>query len=364
MSPSRSGAERSEVDYVWPTTIARPQTPTLVIYLDLNHWIGLAKAATSHPDGQRYCRALEAIRASQRNLVFPLGSVHYVEMAPITSPKQRSDVAAVMEELSGFASLLSGLDVMRLEIDAAVAQITGTPERHAPVELVGTGVLQAFGRRGGLRVYDSKTHNDVTEVTRAGWPSGSDAYDEWSRKADAELSRAVLRGPSDSEAADLQRTGWDPEAARRIAERRLAGELELVDILNHEDQWRRGRIRDVVSARYLANDATEILMEAAAARGVPLRDLCPTLESARRFSDGMPGADTYITLRTAAHRNAATRWRTNEIFDVDALSVAVPYCDVVVTEAHAHHVLTTARLPDRVGTKVFRTIDALVELLD
>jgi hypothetical protein len=143
----------------------------------------------------------------------------------------------------------------------------------------------------------------------------------------------------------------------------LASELELVDILNNDDQWRRGRIRDVVAARYLANDAVEIVTEAADARGVPLKDLCPTLESARQLTDGMPGADTYITLRTAAHRNAATRWRTNEIFDVDALSVAVPYCDVVVTGGHAHHVLTTARLPDRVGTKVFRTIDALVELL-
>lgn len=363
MSASRPGAERAEVDYVWPTTIARPEAPALVVYLDLNHWIGLAKAATAHPDGQRYRRALEALRASQHRLMLPLGSVHYMEMAPIASPRQRTDVATIMEELSGFASLLSGLDVMRLEIDAAVTKITGTPERFASVGLVGSGVLQAFGRQGGLRVYDSKTREDVTEVTRAEWPGGPDAYDRWSKNADAELSRAVLRGPSDNEAEALRRTGWDPEAARRVAEHRLASELELVDILNHDYRWRRGRIRDVVSARYLANDAVEILTEATAARGVPLRDLCPTLESARRFTDGMPSADTYITLRTAAHRNAKTRWRTNEIFDVDALSVAVPYCDVVVTEAHAHHGLTSARLPDRVGTKVLRTIDALVEVL-
>lgn len=363
MSPSRPGAERVEIDYVWPTTIIRPPAPTLVIYLDLNHWIGLAKAATSHPDGEPYRDALEHIRASHGRLVFPLGSVHYMEMAPITSPRQRFDVASIMEELSGFASLLSGLDVMRLEIDAAVANITGTTERHSPAELVGTGVLQAFGRQGGLRIYDSKTHADVTEAARAGWPGGPEAYDQWSKTADVELSRAALRGPPDTEAEDLRRTGWDPEAAQRIAEERLASELELVEILNRDDRWRRGRIRDVVSARYLANDALEVLMEAAAARGVSLEELCPSLESARRFTDGMPSADTHITLRTAAHRNAATRWRTNEIFDVDALSVAVPYCDVVVTEAHAYHVLNSTRLPDRVGTKVFRTIQALVELL-
>jgi hypothetical protein len=90
-----------------------------------------------------------------------------------------------MEEISGFASLLSGLGVMPLEIDAAVAKITETPERHSPVELVGTGVLQAFGRRGGLRVYYSKTHEDITVATRAGWPGGPEAYDQCSQTADA-----------------------------------------------------------------------------------------------------------------------------------------------------------------------------------
>ena len=60
MLPSRPGAVRSEVDYVWPTTIARPHAPPMVIYLDLNHWTGLAKAASSHPDGKRYRHALEA----------------------------------------------------------------------------------------------------------------------------------------------------------------------------------------------------------------------------------------------------------------------------------------------------------------
>ncbi len=42
---------------------------------------------------------------------------------------------------------------------------------------------------------------------------------------------------------------------------------------------------------------------------------------------------------TAPERRA--RWRTNESLDVDPLSVAVPRCDVVVTQAHAYHVPTS-----------------------
>jgi hypothetical protein len=36
----------------------------------------------------------------------------------------------------------------------------------------------------------------------------------------------------------------------------------------------------------------------------------------------------------------------NDIFDIDALSLAVPYFDIVVTDSHRRHVLRTAHLPN------------------
>jgi hypothetical protein len=50
----------------------------------------------------------------------------------------------------------------------------------------------------------------------------------------------------------------------------------------------------------------------------------------------------------------------DDFFDIDALSVAVPYCDVVVTERHAHRILTASGLPDRVGTTVLTTLEELI----
>ncbi len=74
-------------------------------------------------------------------------------------------------------------------------------------------------------------------------------------------------------------------------------------------------------------------------------------------------ADTWISLLTAAHRNPQSQWRPNDIFDFDALSVAIPYCDVVVTDRHACRLANAARLPDRLGTKVIATLDGLVAAL-
>jgi hypothetical protein len=73
----------------------------------------------------------------------------------------------------------------------------------------------------------------------------------------------------------------------------------------------------------------------------------------------MPSSDIAITLTTARHRNSQTRWIANDIFDIDAMSIAVPYCDLVVTEHHACHALKTARAEQRANTQLFDDLEEL-----
>jgi hypothetical protein len=80
-------------------------------------------------------------------------------------------------------------------------------------------------------------------------------------------------------------------------------QLQVARQLDEETKWRRGRVRDVVTARYLANDAVDLLNGSCAAHGIPLAELGGTVDSARRFTDSMPSADVRITLLTEAHRN-------------------------------------------------------------
>ena len=48
--------------------------------------------------------------------LFPLAHAHYLEVSKIKNPKQQGDRAAIMEELSGFTTLLSKPDVMCSEL--------------------------------------------------------------------------------------------------------------------------------------------------------------------------------------------------------------------------------------------------------
>jgi hypothetical protein len=357
----RVGAVRTDVEYAWPPFRAPKPTAPLA-YLDLNHWIALAKAAVGHADGERSLPALGALRDlhAAGRVLFPLSATHYMEMSRIADPRQRFDVAETMEELSGFACLMDRSVVIRIELQEAFCRLVGESARiYDALPLVGDGALQAFGMRGGLRIRDGKGR-DVTDETRADWRGGADAFDAWRRDAERQANRAILAGPKDEEVPALRNQGWNPEKAVEVTERRAEQEREQAARLAEDPRWRRGRLRDVVAARYLALEIQPALDEETSERGIEFAALCPDPESARRFTDSMPSADVWITLLTAQHRNPQTRWTANDIYDADALSVAVPYCNFVATERHAAHLLHAAGLPERVGTSVVTTLDELV----
>lgn len=360
------GVHRSDVGYAWPRTLMRPAPPVQVVYLDLNHWISLAKAAVGHPDGRRHVEALEHLRraSSSGQWVFPLSATHYMEMSGIRNSRHRADVAAVMEELSGFASLVDRVTLTRLELEAALDEMTSRPgPAYAPIPVVGQGVLQALGKVGGLLVRNAEGE-DVSDEVRRTWPKGPEDFDRWRADAERQLDRASLRGPrDDAEAASLRADGWDPTAARLEAERRATGEREQSARLAADPRWRRGRLRDVVATRHVIFEIMDMVEEALTWRGLEVSDVWTDLDASRKIVDCMPSADVCVTLLTAAHRNPETVWTANDVFDIDALSVAVPYCDLVATERHATRTLVAAGVPDRLGTEVVATLDDLIDRL-
>jgi hypothetical protein len=171
-------------------------------------------------------------------------------------------------------------------------------------------------------------------------------------RAERLFERAVLRGPEDAHVAELKQQGWDPLAARRVAERRATQEKEQAKRFDAEPSWRRGRIRDVVSARYILIELNEMLSASLAARGLSIDETFPSPEAARSFVDSMPSADVSVALLVAGHQNPQTKWTSNDMFDLDALSLAAAYCDAVVTEHHFARQLQRADVPRRAGTVV------------
>jgi hypothetical protein len=347
---------------VWPPLLEPPSDDVKLVYLDLNHWISLAQASTGHANGIPFVETLKACRAAKSagSAVFVLSAIHYMEMNKIKDPSQRKAIADVMEELTGFASLLDRVVVMSLELDAMLDPFAKLPSVLPKISLLGRGVRHSFGRASGVRIMGP--NGEATEEVRA--RMGGKAFDDLVAEAELQLDRCVLRGPADDEVENLRALGWKPETTIQSGEKRAAQERVLTAILDGDPAARRGRLRDVVAARELCIEFEGILPRVLAPRQLALRDVIADPESGRRFVRAMPSTEVSIELKTAWHRNRDKNWTANDIYDIDAMALAVPYCDIVVTEKACHHALTAARLGGRMHTALLRDLKELPSTLE
>lgn len=356
----REGSERASVLYVWPRTLVVPPRPPKLVYLDLNHWISLAKALSGHPDGRSHARVLAVCTdAVARGLaVFPISDSIYGEISKIRQHRQRRDLREAIEKVSGYMVVSSRPAVSVHEIEALLDHLIGpNPRPINTMDYLDWGVARAFGMVGGFRVRSS-TGDDVTEGVRARHPAGPAAFDSALAKAELELNRRIIEGPAPDEEDEMQALGWNPRAAMEVTDRRAAQEVEQVARFDEDPAWRRGRIRDVVAAREVLIEINETLHKGFSSRGAKLEEVLSDVGDTRRAFDSMPSFDVAVSLKTAYHRDSTHRWTTNDIHDIDALGSTLPYCDIVVTDkAMASHVLQTG-LAERLSTVVLsRLVD-------
>lgn len=307
--------------------LARPRVP--VVYLDLNHFICMARVNTgTAPAG--YSDLLRAARSAtaEGRAVIPLSSEHLYEVSNITDPQQRSDVAGAMEGLTGFQYLLGRPDVALLELEAGFRTLFSEDSEAIPVPLVGPGFARAFGLIDGLHLEDS---------------AGTDLSDrivDAIRFANPSLDRHLLEGPRDDEIAELRADGYAPEVAQESQRSRLDYELTLVARLNKEPVWRRGRLRDLVTAREVAHEWLHLTQRVCERRARTHRPIVSGTDPAlKRLWSSMPHSRVAISMKTRYHRDAGHHWTTNDISDIDALSVAFAYCDAVFTDKAARSAL-------------------------
>ena len=357
---------------VW-ASITRPPVP--LVYLDLNHYIQLAKAsraAVGHTTGTGkaitvlpgYEALLESARRAklERRAVFPLSSVHFMEVAhAVPSPRQRQHVADAMEELSDFTYILGRPSLVELEITAGLDKLYGRPVSYESVPLLQNSAIWAFGHNSGFRFVNECTGEDLEPRLR------KELGDETFEKRLAEMNyireRKLLEGPQDAEIADLRKRGYAPETHKVGMQGRLDFELATSAVLNKNPSWRRGRLRDLVFAREIAHEWMQPFVRHLQQREQDgFRHDIP--EDLVALWAAMPQVQVTVSMKTHYHRNSAHRWKINHIADIDALSIAYAYCDALLTDAEARAALLNSPELRGFGTLVPGNAQAMADWLD
>lgn len=350
----------------WPRTIRQPvAVPQHLVYLDLCHWINLAKAAKGVAPGEPHQMALARCRQAVRDqqALFVLCSELYTEQTKIEDPKQRRDVSAIMEELTGYATLLPRPAVLEREIDASLTRLFGPgPSAPAPVDLVEIGFGHAFAVPGKLAVRGPQ--GDASTELRM--RMGTADFEAFMSQIQAEAERRMLAGPADADVAKLRKNGWSPEGMEAMQQERARFEGTLQAWLrdNPERFRKQSELRTLIAGRELYNGFFDQLVHQMARRGLHPRAVDGDLASLTSFVLSMPSARVTTVLKARQHSNRAKRWSSNDIYDIDAISLAMPYCDIVVPDKEYANALHHSHLDKAMGTTVPRNLNQLITALD
>jgi hypothetical protein len=318
----------------------------LRLYLDQFAWVGLARAAHGRSSATVAAHeALEVLRFGVANglVSCPLSSHHYMETLLRRDGGSRHRLGETMAELSRFDAIAPSTEVVPAELDAALHARFEKPSDPKPLRVFGSGVAFAFGE--GFPRYRVPANVSMTKQERLSFEV----------VANQVLQMAALKGPP----AGVPVPGMtENNYYRNFGEKYVVAEKRLADgFIEHAAQ---AKVPDWVTASVLA-DILDPFNKALARAKITAAESQP-FESAQGLTDllmSLPSRVVVYELRRQRHRNPQTNWEANDLDDLEAMSVAIPYCDVVVTEKQWCHFARPANLGERFGTRIVSALSDL-----
>jgi hypothetical protein len=158
--------------------------------------------------------------------------------------------------------------------------------------------------------------------------------------------------------------GYDPYAARRIADAELEDFNILVDTV-HNDPDVTTRPLDAIYERqflfeFLDNYTRALISAGFAGQRRPFH----SKQELSAFLESMPSRRVATMLQYYYLKDTNKHWKINDLRDNVALSKAIPYCDIVVTDKEVWDIaVNRAHLDKEFGTPIFRRLADLAAYL-
>lgn len=147
---------------------------------------------------------------------------------------------------------------------------------------------------------------------------------------------------------------------RLNGEKFVQGQNEVRDSLG---KIGRRRLDDLMVATAMT-DIMDLLIATSLRLGVDLDTLLDGgIATLAPFLKAMPSRWVEKELRRIRQANPQKAWEGNDLWDVSALSIAIPHCDIVLTETIWTGMVNTGKVNRPSGTVVLKDLRQLPDLL-
>lgn len=274
-----------------------------VVYLDQNHWSTLVNSvmdpARVHKkqELQPAGRLLELARNGR--IILPLSGGHMVETAKMFDPAKRMAMAVTMMQASMGWQMRHPLAVRRQEIRRVVSSEFGP--------------------------YPSQIDDVFTLEPYALFPALGKSSD--GSETDLDLLVNCITSPmvTFDTLLDPDRRELAPPSAWVDANQELTSLAETLALPSKKKRQ--------FSLVHALADFEDEFSEAAKASNVSLQTMGDwIIRDIEKVFSSMPSTGCYVDVAAAKHGNRMTRWKPNDLFDMNYLSCAAGYADYLVGE--------------------------------
>lgn len=310
-----------------------------IIYLDQNHWIYLSQAyygIDKSLELKEVCDKL--INASEEgNVICPLSITHIIETLRHMNKDRRKRLSKFMVKISKGFTILPYTTVIPFEIKNAIYKRLGIEPLDISKTVIGKGIAHSWGKICTIK-------GDVPEKIR------KELLEEFNSPEAIGyfLSELTLAEKSKDRKNDY-------------------------DLINKIEAIREGerKIKDkdlrynVCVEKYLSSVLAPMVEKINLDLGLPKDAVISSLTKKQWFDffKDVPTAYCFFSLSDRVDRNFNRRTDKNDLYDISALAIAIPYCDIVVAESMFSSLAIQARLDKEYETIILSDVKTMNQYL-
>jgi len=312
-----------------------------IIYLDQNKWIDIARAFYGREDGEKYLPILQTLqdKVNSGDIIVPISAVHIIETARNENKERRERLANFIADLSKSYGILPYISVRQQEIENAILIKLGQASKHNIAEIaINRGVAHMLGMELPENVFSADYEKFLIKVNQLEKFVATMMIDFISRELVSELRQEDIDGIADY------------EKSRRLKNEELSKEMRLRLAIMEMDYDR----------------LFPVIIEQLKKMGVdpkPFADSFTDIEDWKRFFFSMPTMDIWINLHVLRDSDKGKAVHRNDTNDMAFLSIAVPYCDIIVTEKYWARQLISNGYDKKYNTTILTDLTELTDMI-
>lgn len=319
-----------------------------IVYLDQWVYVRLLRTykglSPEYPEYAEICKGI--IESAQKGInKFPFSLAHLDETIKRTKLDSRKELFKFIFDLSGFYTIRPWTQVINLEVRNAILKSLNIKQIDLSDFVFGSELGHCFGSKAELKPV--KPNEEIPK----------------------EINDKIFSGYKDPEImADVLCYDKMIDYVEQLIQqdKDLTNELEKLrkQDYSHPDKNMRRNISD---ARFFIEVIQDKFIKAVFELKLDFKKytqhVFSSKESTLTFLRSIPTAYTFHVLNDARNMNTSRPIEPNDLWDLGALAVAVPYCDVVVTEREWSNILNQKGIGELYNTKIIHRIEDLSEFI-